>query len=63
MVTKHISSAELCALETCKACLHFVEVRGSAGLCTAHGKGVKAVDFRCSTRFKRSTKKVPSASA
>ena len=63
MVTRHRSSAELRAIETCKACVLFTAVKSGAGLCLAHGKAVKESDFRCSTHFKRASGKVSSASA
>jgi hypothetical protein len=40
-----------------------MQVKDGAGLCTAHGKVVHKTDFRCSTHFRPSTEKVPSATA
>ena len=60
---KHPSRESLPIMDSCLACLHFQEVKDGRGLCTAHGRPVRAQDFRCSTHFQRSTQEVTSASA
>ena len=45
MATKHPSRENLPIMDSCRACLHFHEVKDGKGLCSAHGffgvKGLK----------------------